>query len=111
MSGFMAGLFWPVIGLIAIVPVYLGHRLKMAKIHAQQSEGNSKLVARIEALEKRCEKLQEQANEAHILIQEEQLALDRNLAARLDPPSVTGNDPIATVPAARRKTIGADVRI
>ena len=102
---------WLLFFLIVVgLPVYLGHRQKMAEIRAKQTaDPNGELLARIAALEKKCEKLQEQVNEAHILIHDEQRELDRKLAASLE---ARGAIPADSASAqARRSNSPTEVRI
>ena len=80
----------------------------MAKLNAQKVDPNPQLLARMDALEERCEKLQQQVNEAHMLIHDEQRELDRKLAARLDATGLSANEPIA--PDIRKKSIGMESR-
>ncbi len=78
---------WAIVILVFIVigwPVYLDHRQKMAKLRTQRAEPETQLLARIEALEKKCEKLQEQVNAAHMLIHDETRELDRKLVEKLE---------------------------
>ncbi len=76
---------WVLVVLIVVgLPVYLQHREKMAKLMGQRTDPNPQLLTRIEALEKKCEKLQEQVNTAHTLIHDEQLQLDRKLSIALE---------------------------
>jgi len=57
----------------------------MAKLRTQNTPPpDTQLLARIEVLEKTCAKLQEQVNEAHMLIHDEQRALDRKLLEKIE---------------------------
>ncbi|HLX60721.1 MAG TPA: hypothetical protein VKX17_05510 [Planctomycetota bacterium] len=100
------GFFLIVVGL----PVYVGYRLKLAEIRAKQTaDPNADLLARIAALEKKCETLQEQVTEAHILIHDEQRELDRKLAARLEAAGpIPHSNPISQP---RRSNSPAEVKI
>jgi hypothetical protein len=103
-------LFWPVLALIVIgLPTYFSHREKMARLRGKGREPEEKLLARIEALEKKCAQLQEQVNEAHILIHDEQRELDRKLAARLEEAGAIPSDSAAGAQA-RRGGASAEVR-
>ena len=74
-----------VFGLPAILGgmfAYFKHRENMARLIGAKSDSspNPQLLARIEALEKKCDKLQDQVNAAHLLIHDEQRMLDLKLA-------------------------------
>ena len=80
--------FWIAIVALALIvvglPVYFDHRQKMAKLQSKRGEPDTQLMARVEALEKKCEKLQAQVNEAHLLIHDETRQLDRKLFEKLE---------------------------
>lgn len=77
-------MIWPILVLFVIViPGYLDHRQKMAKLMKTQSTSDEQLLKRIKALEAKCDKLQEQVNEAHFLIHDETRQLDQKLLQQL----------------------------
>lgn len=96
-----SGAVW-LLGLSVVlgIRVYFQHREKMAKISPTQDKPDAKVMARIEALEAKCEKLQEQVSAAHFLIHDEQKQLDRRLAERLE-----SNDVRMTDTGAERKVV------
>ena len=63
----------------------LQHAVEMAKIKAgknEQSDSDLQQVReRCDSLEKRCTKLEEQLKDAHLLLADEQRALDKKLAS------------------------------
>jgi hypothetical protein len=82
--GVVAVFFIFVIGL----PVYLYHRREVMRLKGTQAREVSKLTERIESLDKRCQKLEEQVTAAHLLLDDERRQMDRKLATMLpDTPS------------------------
>jgi hypothetical protein len=78
---------WELVALLLVVvglPLYFDHRQKMAKLRTQNAAPDTQLLARVEALEKKCEMLQQQVNEAHMLIHDETRELDRKLLDKIE---------------------------
>ncbi|HYG75608.1 MAG TPA: hypothetical protein VEK08_11445 [Planctomycetota bacterium] len=75
----------------------LKHREKMATLKGGSQSSDPKLTARIEALEKKCEKLQEQVNEAHALLVDERRMLDQKLAQKLEATAAIPEDGVRAV--------------
>jgi hypothetical protein len=89
------------IGLTALMGVilYFDYKEKALKTKQQgAAEPDEKLLARIDALEKQCAKLQEQVTDAHALLADERRALDQKLAAMLP------EQPISTAAESRTQT-------
>jgi hypothetical protein len=93
----MFGIFvLPALG--AGIAYYLRHRERVLKLkysRAAELKPDTALLARIEALEKKCEMLQEQVNDAHALLVDERRALDQKLAQKLAEGSAAIPDPSA----------------
>lgn len=102
-SGAMAWI--AIIFIVVGMPIYLDHKQKMAKLLGHKSDPDEKLLARIDALEKKCEKLQEQVTEAHALLVDERRMLDQKLAQKLAE-SANGSAAIPNT-AEQRKTVPA----
>ena len=77
--GALLAFFFIVIGL----PVWLYHRREVLKMKGTAKGETTSLSQRVAALEKRCEKLEEQVTQAHLLLADEQRQMDRKLAAML----------------------------
>ena len=78
-----------IIVCLVALPLFVGamamwfrHREKLASIRSPRNETDSPLVARIDALEKKCATLQEQINDAHALLVDERRMLDQKLARK-----------------------------
>ena len=68
------------------IAYYLRHRERVLKLkysRAAETKPDTALLARIEALEKKCEMLQEQVTDAHALLVDERRMLDQKLAQKL----------------------------
>ena len=86
---------WVIIIFIVVgLPIYFDHRHKMAKLMSKNAP-DEKLLARIDALEKKCESLQEQVTEAHALLVDERRMMDQKLAHKLAEGSATIPDEAA----------------
>ncbi|HYG76286.1 MAG TPA: LapA family protein [Planctomycetota bacterium] len=68
------------IALLVAFPVWLYHRRETMRIRGTNEKDMKKLRERIEVLEKRCAKLDEQVASAHILLADEQRAMDKKLS-------------------------------
>ena len=81
----MLGIFvLPALG--GAIAYYLRHRERVLRLkysRAAETKPDSALLARIDALEKKCENLQELVNDAHALLVDERRMLDQKLAQRL----------------------------
>jgi hypothetical protein len=102
--GIVVGFFSIVVGL----PVWLYHRREMARMHGLRARQDGEMRARVEALEERCDKLEERVTTAHNLLSDEQRAMDRKLAKLLPDDGVaTGDEPESRRREDdRRRTIG-----
>jgi hypothetical protein len=67
-------------GIVVGVPTFLYHRREVLRIRGTNAKEIGKLRDRIDALDQRCEKLEEQVASAHILLADEQRQLDRKLS-------------------------------
>jgi hypothetical protein len=69
--------------IVVGLPVYLYHRRQMLKLKGNNARDVKNLHNRIDELEERCKKLEEQVTDAHCLIADEQRELDRKLERKL----------------------------
>ena len=67
-------------GILVGFPVWLYHRREMLRMKGTNAKEVQKLRERIDVIEKRCAKLEEQVATAHLLIADEQRALDKKLS-------------------------------
>lgn len=81
----MFGIFvLPALG--AGIAYYLRHRERVLRLkysRTAETKPDTALLARIEALEKKCESLQEQITDAHAQLVDERRLLDQKLAQKL----------------------------
>ncbi len=92
-------------GIVIGWPVWLSHRRRVMELTSAQGRENKKLLERLEALEKRCEKLEEQVVETHIQLSDERRELDKKLSAILPDvpvPMSESETPPERVPARKR---------
>lgn len=75
-----------VIGL----PVFLWHRREVMKLKGTNARETASLKERMDDLEKRCNKLQEQVTAAHLLLDDERRGIDKKLAQIYPEPGDTG---------------------
>ena len=78
----------PILGFFGsfVLKAVLEHRVRLVELNGRQNKGSSEspdLRARCEALEKRCEKLEEQLLAVHADLADERRQLDRKLATVL----------------------------
>lgn len=69
------------------VLMWMYFRYEALKLKSKSGGAEVEAQKRIEALEAKCEKLQEQVTEAHALLVDERRQLDRKLAAMIPPDS------------------------
>ncbi len=67
-------------GILVGFPVWLYHRREILRMRGTAAKDVQRLRERIEGLEKRCAKLEEQVASAHMLIADEQRQLDKKLS-------------------------------
>jgi hypothetical protein len=68
------------LGIVVAFPVWLYHRREVLRMRGTNAKEVLKLRERLEVLERRCVKLEEQVTTAHLLIADEQRSLDKKLS-------------------------------
>ena len=76
----LAGIVALTLGILVAFPVWLYHRREVLRMRGTNTKEVLKLRERLEVIERRCAKLEEQVQTAHLLIADEQRALDKKLS-------------------------------
>lgn len=71
------------LGIVVAFPVWLYHRREVLRMRGTNAKEVLKLRERLEVLERRCVKLEEQVTTAHLLIADEQRSLDKKLSTMM----------------------------
>jgi hypothetical protein len=66
--------------IVVGLPVWLWHRREVMKLQGTNARETAKLKDRMDDLEKRCNKLQEQVTAAHLLLDDERRGMDKKLS-------------------------------
>ena len=90
------------VGMLVALPVWLYHCREVLRMKGTNTKEVQKLRERLEVLEKRCVKLEEQVATAHMLIADEQRALDKKLS-QIVPEGATIPDDVDDSPALSNK--------
>jgi len=75
-----AGIVALTLGILVAFPVWLYHRREVLRMRGTNAKEVLKLRERLEVIERRCAKLEEQVQTAHLLIADEQRSLDKKLS-------------------------------
>src|SRR5258708_18349355 len=103
-----------ILGTLAIVlpialPVVLIYRYFVLRMNRINGKEMDKILAKFEALEKRCAKMEDQIVDLHLLLEDEQRKLDKKLDAIL-PDTPQSQPPAETSEATSQKHLRQRVR-
>lgn len=90
----LAGLAVVALSSLVVVglPVWLWHRREVLKLKGTHSRDVVKLKERMDELDKRCNKLQEQVTAAHLMLDDERREMDKRLAQICPEPPAAEDD-------------------
>ena len=79
--------------IVVGLPVFLYHRREVLRMKGVSDKQTVKLSDRVATLEQRCDRLEEQVTQAHLLLADEQRQMDRKLSAILPDAPAPQPDP------------------